>query len=162
MTTASKSEILLSGHVHKAVRDDFTFEPRSPLPMKGKAEPLPVFAVTGESQKRAIRLQEPNYALPMVGRVKELKLIEEKLDLAGEGKSQVVAVVAEAGLGKSRLVAEVVRSARRKGFRWLWRRVSIGCDPYAVSGMEKYLAAFFEVDHEMSLKKQMRFIGRRN
>ena len=47
MTTASGGEILLSGHVHKAVTNDFVSEPRPPLPMKGKAEPLPVFAVTG-------------------------------------------------------------------------------------------------------------------
>lgn len=98
MTTATENEILLSSHVHKAVSDDFIFEPRSPLPMKGKAEPLPVFAVTGESRKRAVRLQEPNYALPMVGRVEELKRIEEKLALAEKGQGQVVGIVAEAGL----------------------------------------------------------------
>ncbi len=90
--------------------------------------------------------------------MKELKLIEEKLDLAGEGKSQVVAVVAEAGLGKSRLVAEVVRSARRKGF------VGYGgaCQSDAIhtpyQAWKSIWGAFFEVDHEMSLKKQMRFI----
>ena len=116
MMTAKEDEILLSSHVHKAEAEQFTFEPRSPLPMKGKAEPLPVFAVTGESQKRAVRLQEPNYSLPMVGRQAELQRIEEKLDLAKEGKSQIIGIIAEAGLGKSRLVAEVIRSARRKGF----------------------------------------------
>ena len=114
MTTANAGEILLSGRVHKSVRDDFTLEPRSPLLMKGKAEPLPVFAVTGKRQQRAIRLQEPKYALPMVGRKNELQVINGRLDLAAEGNSQVVAIVAEAGLGKSRLVAEVIRSARRK------------------------------------------------
>jgi len=158
MTTAKENEILLSSHVHKAVVDDFTFEPRPPLPMKGKAEPLPVFAVTGESQKRAVRLQEPNYSLPMVGRVEELHLIEEKLDLVKGGKSQVIGIVAEAGLGKSRLVAEVIRNARRKGF------VGFGgaCQsdgihtPYLV--WKSIWQAFFEVDHESSLKKQIRNI----
>src|ERR1041384_7362216 len=57
MMTAEAGEILVSGYVHKAIADQFTFEPRPPLPMKGKAEPLPVFAVTGKSQGRAIRLQ---------------------------------------------------------------------------------------------------------
>ena len=67
--------------------------------MKGKAEPLPVFAVTGERQMRAIRLQEPNYALPMVGRETELRTIEEKLDLAANAKGQIIGIVAEAGMG---------------------------------------------------------------
>lgn len=158
MTTAGVGEILLSSHVHKVVMGQFTFEPRPPLQMNGKAEPLPVFAVTGESQKRAVRLQEPNYSLPMVGRVEELRLIEEKLDLAKAGKSQVIGVVAEAGLGKSRLVAEVIRNARRKGF------VGFGGACQSDGIHTPYLAwksiwqAFFDVDPEMPQRKLMRLI----
>ena len=158
MTTAKANEILLSSHVYEAVRDDFTFEPRPPLPMKGKANPLPVFAVTGESQRRAVRLQEPNYSLPMVGRQAELKLIEEKLDLAKAGKSQVIGIVAEAGLGKSRLVAEVIRNARRKGF------VGFGGACQSDGIHTPYMAwksiwgAFFDVDPEMPERKLMRNI----
>ena len=37
MQTAAANEILLSGHVQKAAANDFSFEPRPPLPMKGKA-----------------------------------------------------------------------------------------------------------------------------
>ena len=116
MTNAAAGEILLSGHFHKVVANDFSFEPRAPLAMKGKAEPLPVFAVTGERQQRAIRLQEPTYALPMVGRTQELQIINDRLDLAEQGTGQVIGIIAEAGMGKSRLVAEVIRAARRKGF----------------------------------------------
>ena len=107
--------------------------------LKGKAEPLPVFAVTGERQKRAIRLQEPTYALPMVGRRQELQIINDRLDLALQGKGQVIGIVADAGMGKSRLVAEVIRSARQKGLRRLWRSLPVGCDPHAVSGLEVHL-----------------------
>jgi class 3 adenylate cyclase/tetratricopeptide (TPR) repeat protein len=156
MMTAAPGEILLSNHGYKAVQQYFSFEPRPPLPMKGKAEPLPVFAVTGKSHKRAVRLQEPNYALPMVGRTQELKSIEEKLDLALSGRSQVIGIVGEAGMGKSRLVAEVIRSARRKGF------VGFGgaCQsdgvhtPYLV--WKSIWQAFFDVDPDMPLRKQMR------
>ena len=158
MTIAKENEILLSSHVHKAVMNEFICEPRPPLPMKGKAEPLPVFAVTGKSQRRAVRLQEPNYSLPMVGRQAELKLIEEKLVLAKEGKSQVIGIVAEAGLGKSRLVAEVIRSARRKGF------VGFGGACQSDGVHTPYLAwksiwqAFFDVDPEMSERKLFRWL----
>jgi class 3 adenylate cyclase/tetratricopeptide (TPR) repeat protein len=156
MTTAAPDEILLSSHMHKAVEQYFSFEPRAPLPMKGKAEPLPVFAVTGKSHKRAVRLQEPNYALPMVGRTQELKSIEEKLELGLSGKSQVIGIIGEAGLGKSRLVAEVIRSARRKGF------VGFGGACQSDGVHMPYLAwksiwqAFFDVDPDMPLRKQIR------
>lgn len=158
MTTANVGEILISGHVHKAAANQFTFEPRPPLPMKGKAEPLPVFAVTGKSQGRAVRLQEPTYALPMVGRTQELQIINDRLDLAAQGKGQVVAIVAEAGLGKSRLVAEVIRSARRKGF------VGYGGACQSDGIHTPYLAwksiwqAFFDVDPDMPERKLMRWL----
>jgi hypothetical protein len=126
--------------------------------MKGKAEPLPVFAVTGERKQRAIRLPEPTYALPMVGRQQELGILNEKLDLAAGGKGQVIGIVAEAGLGKSRLVAEVIRSARRKGF------VGFGGACQSDGIHTPYLAwksiwgAFFDVDPDMQLRRQMRNI----
>jgi len=158
MTTAETGEILVSGLVQKSTRADFTFEPRSPLPMKGKAEPLAIFTVTGERKTRAVRLQEPNYALPMVGRQDELKLIDEKLDLAAEGQSQVIGVVAEAGLGKSRLIAEVIRSARRKGFAGFGGACqSDGIHtPYFV--WKPIWQAFFDVDPEMPARRVVRLL----
>lgn len=156
MTAAAAGEILVSGYVHQAVQQYFVFEPRPPLPIKGKAEPVSVFALTGERKQRAIRLQEPNYALPMVGREQELKIIEEKLKLALSGKAQVIGIVGEAGMGKSRLVAEVIRLAHKKGF------VGYGgaCQSDGVN--TPYLAwksiwsAFFDVDPSAPLKKQIR------
>jgi len=53
MSNAATGEILVSGYVYKAIANDFVFEPRSPLAMKGKAEPLPVFVVTGARKQRA-------------------------------------------------------------------------------------------------------------
>ncbi|HEX5836770.1 MAG TPA: tetratricopeptide repeat protein [Anaerolineales bacterium] len=158
MTTASAGEILLSSHVHKAVEPYFVFEPRPPVALKGKAETLPVFVVRGRSQRRAVRLQEPGYSLPMAGRTQELQLIHDKLDLTAKGQGQIIGIVAEAGLGKSRLVAEVIRSARRKGF------VGYGGACQSDGIHTPYLAwksiwqAFFDVDRDMPLRKQMRNI----
>jgi len=158
MTTAKENEILLSSHVHKAVNEQFTFEVRPAVMVKGKSKPIPLYQLIGESRRRAMRLQEPNYSLPMVGRQAELKHIEEKLDLAKEGQSQVIGIVAEAGLGKSRLVAEVIRSARRKGF------VGFGGACQSDGLTSPYLAwktiwtAFFGIDPDGPLKKQVRIL----
>jgi adenylate cyclase len=156
MTTAAAGEILLSSHVHKAVELYFVFEPRPPVAMKGKAEPLPVFAVTGERKQRAIRLQEPTYSLPMVGRAEEIKVIEEKLDLVLSGQSQVIGIIAEAGMGKSRLVAEMIRSARKKGFGGYGGACqSDGINtPYLC--WKSIWSAFFDIDPAAPLKKQTR------
>jgi adenylate cyclase len=158
MTTAKENEILLSSHVYKSVNEHFTFEVRPAVMVKGKSEPIPLYQLIGESRRRAVRLQEPNYSLPMVGRQAELKHIEEKLDLAKEGNSQVIGIVAEAGLGKSRLVAEVIRSARRKGF------IGFGGACQSDGLKSPYLAwkmiwtAFFGIDPDATLKKQVRML----
>jgi adenylate cyclase len=158
MTTAAAGEILVSGPVHKAVAHQFTFEPRSPLPMKGKAEPLPVFAVTGERKDRAVRLQEPRYALPMVGRNSELKLIAEKLDLAREGASQIIGIVAQAGMGKSRLVAEVIRTARKQGFAGYGGACQSDAISTPYQAWKSIWQAFFDVDPDQPLRRQMRWL----
>lgn len=158
MTTANAGEILVSGPVHKAVEGRFSAEPRPPLPMKGKAEPLPVFVVTGERKHRAIRLQEPTYALPMVGRVQELELINSKLDLAAHGKGQVIGIVAEAGMGKSRLAAEIIRSARRKGFVGYGGAGQSDAIHTPYQAWKSVWQAFFEIDPEHPLRKQMRLL----
>ncbi|MFO7681096.1 MAG: tetratricopeptide repeat protein [Chloroflexota bacterium] len=156
MSQAAPGEVLVSKQVQSAIATDFAFVAHPAVQFKGKAEPLPVFAVADRQQRRAIRLQEPAYALPMVGRQAELKQIEEKLDLAAEGKSQVIGIVAEAGLGKSRLVAEVVRAARKKGFAGYGGACQSDAisTPYHV--WKTVWQAFFDVDPEMPLRKLMR------
>jgi tetratricopeptide (TPR) repeat protein len=156
MSNAAPSEVLLSGHAYKAVENYFSSEPRSPLAMKGKAEPLPVFAVTGERQQRAIRLQEPTYALPMVGRVQELEIINDKLGLAEKGQGQIIGIVAEAGMGKSRLVAEVIRAARKKGFAGYGGACQSDAVNTPYQAWKSVWGAFFDVDPSAPLKKQMR------
>ena len=158
MTIAKADEILVSGRVHVNVGDTFTLEPREPIAMKGKGEPQPVFALTGISHHRASRLPEPAYRLPMVGRQAELALIDQKLELALQGKGQVVGITAEAGIGKSRLVAEVIRLARKRGFTGYGGAChSSGTNtPYLV--WQPIWQAFFDLDPEMPQRKQIRLL----
>jgi adenylate cyclase len=158
MSQAAPGEILISPAVHRAVTADFICEPRPPIPLKGKAEPLPIFAVIARQRQRAIRLQEPAYALPMVGRQAELAHIAARMELARQGQAQIVGIVAEAGLGKSRLVGEAIRLARRKGFTGYGGACrSDGLNtPYLV--WQAIWRAFFDLDPEMPLTKQARLL----
>ncbi|MGE5264712.1 MAG: tetratricopeptide repeat protein [Acidobacteriota bacterium] len=158
MTMAMPGEILVSGHVQHLLGEQFLIEPRVPLPIKGKAEPLPVFALTGAQRRRAIRLQEPAYALPMVGRQTELELVNEKLDLSLQGKSQIIGIVAEAGMGKSRLVAEVIRSASRKGFAGYGGACESSGTNTPYLAWKSVWSAFFDIDPSAPLKKRLRHL----
>ncbi|HLA06325.1 MAG TPA: adenylate/guanylate cyclase domain-containing protein [Anaerolineales bacterium] len=156
MTIAAQGEILISGRVRKTVAEEFMVEARPPMAIKGKAEPLPVFAVLGGQRQRAIRLQEPTYTLPMIGRRSELSLLEEKLALVLQGYGQIMGITAEAGMGKSRLVAEGIRLARRSkltGYGGACQSNGINT-PYLA--WQAIWNAFFDLDPSLPFRKQVR------
>ncbi len=156
MQMAAPGELLISGQINKAIEHYFNSEPRPPLPMKGKAEPMLVFAVTDERRQRPVRLQEPTHSLPMVGRTVALRTVADKLDQAAQGQAQVLHIEADAGMGKSRLVSEAIRIARKKGF------ICYGgvCQSDALytpyQPWKTICGAFFNIDPEASAKRQMR------
>lgn len=116
MGLAQRGEILTSGRLRGAGAREFALQARPPIALKGRAEPMPVFALLGPQRQRAIRLQEPDFVLPMVGRDAQEQLLEAALLRVATGRGEVLAVVADAGMGKSRLLAEGVRLALRRGF----------------------------------------------
>jgi adenylate cyclase len=154
MMKAAPGEILVTGRVQAVTAAAFLFTPYTAVHLKGKAAPVPVFAVTGSQQRRAIRLQEPDYTLPMVGRKTEMATITAVVDRVLQGQAQVVGIVAEAGMGKSRLIGEIIRLARHKGF------VGYGSACQSDGANTPYLvwrgiwSAFFDVDPDLSLLKQ--------
>jgi adenylate cyclase len=114
MQAASPGEVIAASGSHRSVADQFLWTSLDALPVKGRSRPVPVFRLEQE-QQRASRHQEPSYKLPMVGREEEMQALELHLELTRGGRGQVVGICAEAGMGKSRLVAEVIRMAARRG-----------------------------------------------
>ncbi len=114
MQAAAPGEIYIRESVRRALGDAFRCEELPPLKVKGKSDHLIVYRVLGQREVSTIRLQEPQYALPMVGRKGELTLVTQKLALAMQGHGQIVRISGEAGIGKSRLVAQVIHVAKEK------------------------------------------------
>ena len=89
-----------------------------PFPVKGLAEPVEVCELLGASTiRRRLQASAARGLTRFVGRQQELTALQQALEQAGTGHGQVVALVGEAGVGKSRLVYEFVHSHYTPG--WL-------------------------------------------
>ena len=113
MAKCPPGRIYASEHVRRAAGEIFVWKPIAPMRLKGKAEPVAVFALAG-SIRQAVR-GAAGHDLPMVGREAELGTLAARLDEALEGRGRIVGIRAEAGMGKSRLVAEFVQLAAQRG-----------------------------------------------
>ena len=108
MQAAGPGEILIHNRVRVSLGEGFVGADLAPIKVKGRTDLIPVARLEGLHERSSIHLNEPRYALPMVGREAELNLIKEKLEAVVTGRGQVVGITGEAGVGKSRLLAEVV------------------------------------------------------
>jgi class 3 adenylate cyclase/tetratricopeptide (TPR) repeat protein len=89
-----------------------------PFPIKGLPEPVEVFELVGASAIRGrLQASAARGLTRFVGRQQEQTALQQALEQAGAGHGQVVALVGEAGVGKSRLVYEFVHSHHASG--WL-------------------------------------------
>ncbi len=113
MSAAPAGRIYVSRAVHDDAGDAFAWDEMPAMHVKGKTEAVEVFALTGAVARMSRR--RVRYELPLVGRRAELHALDDWLDDARSGHNEMVGLAAEAGMGKSRLVAEFVRFARRGG-----------------------------------------------
>jgi adenylate cyclase len=109
---AEPGKAFLTHHTARLIGGWFEVEDLGARPVKGASEPLRVCALGAPMRSPARRTVG---AAPLVGRERELAVLEDGLDMAAEGHFQVVGVVGEAGVGKSRLCDEFARSATARG-----------------------------------------------
>jgi class 3 adenylate cyclase/tetratricopeptide (TPR) repeat protein len=108
---ASPGSILLTPATLSLVEGYVAVKSLGPVPVKGLAAAVEVFEVTGAGPART-RLQAAarRGLTRFVGRDAELEQLRRAQQLADNGHGQVAAIVAEAGVGKSRLVYEFTHS----------------------------------------------------
>ena len=94
--------------------------PLGPVPVKGLPDPVEVFELVGASAvRRRLQAAAMRGLTRFVGRQHELEALRQALAQAAAGHGQVVALVGEAGVGKSRLVYEFVHAHPTQGWRVL-------------------------------------------
>jgi class 3 adenylate cyclase/tetratricopeptide (TPR) repeat protein len=123
MAAASPGEIYASPSALDRSLTLFETTPLEPFYVKGKEHPVQAYAVGAETGRRP---SERGGSLPFAGRTDELAKLNAMIDDLFAGKGNAVAIVGERGIGKSRLVDEILPSLEKA------ERIDIRAEPYGI------------------------------
>jgi class 3 adenylate cyclase len=130
---------------------------RGPVPVKGLADPVEIYLLTGASALRTrLHAAAARGFTRFVGRDAEIEHLRRTLGLAREGRGQLVAIVGEPGVGKSRLVWELMHShhapaVSAPGGPVSWRVLEVEAASYGKSvpyhPIVELLRGYFAIEH---------------
>jgi class 3 adenylate cyclase len=115
---AAPGTVLITAATHRLISGLFVVEALTPQQLKGVPTPIELFQAVCPTGVRG-RLAAARSLTPFVGREEELRLLLSRWQRAREGEGQLALVVGEAGIGKSRLVAEFRERIRDTPHIWM-------------------------------------------
>src|SRR5256714_6673295 len=120
---------------------------QGPMPIKGLRDPVEVWELRRASPvTSSLRVIAGRAQTAMLGRAAELATLERALVRARTGRGQVVTLVGEPGVGKSRLVWELTRKAAASG----WQMHEAACVSYGMLTpylpVRNLLTKYFDVE----------------
>lgn len=133
-SAAAPGEVVVSDLTRSLVagRGGFAFEEAGPIELKGLREPMHLFRLRVADQSPApgiaapvspvggsLRPVQPLLCPVVIGRERELGLLDSRLASALDGMGSVIALIGDAGVGKTRLCREVTDRAAAAGMRVL-------------------------------------------
>ncbi|MCP4536628.1 MAG: AAA family ATPase [Chloroflexi bacterium] len=108
---SERGDIFVGPDTYRLTEPLFEFETLEPIRVKGKAEPVAIYRLLAikaiPGQVRGIEGLESS----LVGREAEFRTLTKAVERLQSGVGSIVTIVGEAGLGKSRLAAEIRRSS---------------------------------------------------
>lgn len=103
--------IYVGPETYRYTRDAFDYDALPPLKLKGKAQPVSAYelrSVTGRAHRRRSPVAGGVIGSGLVGRRGELQALVDQVEQLADGVGGIVHLIGEAGLGKSRLMAELL------------------------------------------------------
>lgn len=119
-STAKPGSVLVSDNTYKIVKSYFEFESTGKIDVKGKEEPQEAYELIKPSKvETRLEASIAKGLTRFVGRKKSMPALLEVWDKAKSGEGQVVGIVGEAGVGKSRIMHELRNRLPQGGFSYL-------------------------------------------
>jgi class 3 adenylate cyclase/tetratricopeptide (TPR) repeat protein/energy-coupling factor transporter ATP-binding protein EcfA2 len=158
-TIAKPGSVLVSEDTYKLAKDFFRFEPVGKVEVKGKEEPVEAYQLmeAGEVETR-IGASVARGLTKFVGRQREIAALKDAFEKAQSGYGQVIGIVGEAGVGKSRLLLELRAVLPEESYTYLEGQCLHYGGSMAYLPILDILRAYFEVeegDREFVIKKKI-------
>jgi ABC-type oligopeptide transport system substrate-binding subunit/class 3 adenylate cyclase len=118
-SAAVPGTILITEDTHKLIAPLFDTEALGRIQVKGKTEPVVVYRVLAPKAVPSKLRGLAGLESPLVGREAECRALQEAVERLQAGVGGIVTLVGEAGLGKSRLVAELRKEAPLASLQWV-------------------------------------------
>ena len=160
MSAAAEGKVLLASYVQRKVSPFFEVADQGEVILKGKSKPVPTYTIVGRRARpepvRGIR----GLCSPLVGRADEEATLRRLVADLRTGRGGILSLIGEAGLGKSRMVAELRAGAIAEGgITWLEGR----CLSYtqqvsysAFAGVIHTALGIVEADNEFDVRVKLR------
>ena len=146
--TARPGTIQVSADTHRLVAPLFEFEDLGPIEVKGKSEPVQAYrALQSKAEPGSLRGIEGLDA-PLIGRDREMVMLQGLIADLRRGGGQIVSVMGDAGLGKSRLIAEMRHAVTSNG-------VSASSDGLSIAGAGEAVAISWHEARSLSYAKSV-------
>jgi class 3 adenylate cyclase/tetratricopeptide (TPR) repeat protein len=123
-SAAEPGQIYASEACQKLAEGPVRFEYLGRKPLRGFADPVPIYRVTGASDVSSWQLRKTRNVSRFVNRVQEKALLRRAAADTGAG-GRTVCLTGDPGMGKSRLVHEFLQELESEG----WRLVEAECSP---------------------------------
>jgi class 3 adenylate cyclase/tetratricopeptide (TPR) repeat protein len=118
--------IIISESTQKLLGGLFELTHAGEHELKGFAHPVPAWRVCGEASVESRFAAIRTGGLPLIGRAHEMGLMRERWQLARQGEGQIVTVIGEAGIGKSRMIEALQEEVAGEAHA----RINLQCSPY--------------------------------
>ncbi len=160
MAVAEPGNIIVGGSVQRKVQALFNLIPRGEVRVKGKSDPVTTFQVAGlRTMTGPLRGLEGLHSA-LVGREAEWEQLTTALQQLRAGRGQIVSIIGEAGLGKSRLAAELRAELQttasipaRSGVRWFEGRCVSFYESASYRPMQDLIGQLLELHSDDGLEE---------